>query len=170
MVVSGYDSTVPVTLDDMMHHTKAVVRGSKRAMVVADLPFLTAHLGKEEVLRAAGRLMQEGGAQAVKMEGGEAIVDAVRACTAAGIPVMGHLGLTPQSVHQFGGISDSREGCGGSPAHPPGGPHVGGGGHLRAGAGVHPGGTGPGNRRGHRPHHWNRCGTVLRRASAGLSR
>src|SRR5690554_3364203 len=103
MVVLGYDSTVPVTLDDMTHHTKAVVRGAERAMVVADLPFLTAHLGKEEVLRAAGRLMQEGGAQGVKMEGGEAIVDAVRACTAAGIPVMGHLGLTPQSVHQLGG-------------------------------------------------------------------
>lgn len=103
MVVLGYNSTVPVTLKDMTHHTKAVVRGSKRAMVVADLPFLTAHLGKEEVLRAAGRLMQEGGAQGVKMEGGEAIADAVRACTAAGIPVMGHLGLTPQSVHQLGG-------------------------------------------------------------------
>lgn len=103
MVVLGYDSTVPVTLDDMTHHTKAVVRGAKRAMVVTDLPFLTAHLGKEEVLRAAGRLMQEGGAQGVKMEGGEAIIDAVRACTAAGIPVMGHLGLTPQSVHLLGG-------------------------------------------------------------------
>ncbi|MGI6126251.1 MAG: 3-methyl-2-oxobutanoate hydroxymethyltransferase [Planifilum sp.] len=103
MVVLGYDSTVSVTLDDMTHHTKAVVRGSKRALVVADLPFLTAHLGKAEVLKAAGRLMQEGGAQAVKMEGGEAIADAVRACTAAGIPVMGHLGLTPQSVHQLGG-------------------------------------------------------------------
>ncbi|MFD1426110.1 3-methyl-2-oxobutanoate hydroxymethyltransferase [Kroppenstedtia sanguinis] len=103
MVVLGYDSTVPVTMDDMIHHTRAVTRGSQRALVVADLPFLTAHLDREEVLKAAGRLMQEGGARAVKVEGGEAVLPGIRACTAAGIPVMGHIGLTPQSVHQLGG-------------------------------------------------------------------
>ncbi|SDW60259.1 ketopantoate hydroxymethyltransferase [Marininema mesophilum] len=103
MVVLGYDSTVPVTLDDMLHHTKAVTRGAKKALVVTDLPFLTAHLSKDEVLRAAGRLMQEGGTSAVKMEGGEEIISSVKACVDAGIPVMGHLGLTPQSVNQLGG-------------------------------------------------------------------
>lgn len=103
MVVLGYDSTVPVTLEDMVHHTKAVTRGSQRALVVADLPFLTAHLDREEVLKAAGRLMQEGGARAVKVEGCDAVLPGIRACVAAGIPVMGHIGLTPQAVHQLGG-------------------------------------------------------------------
>jgi 3-methyl-2-oxobutanoate hydroxymethyltransferase len=103
MVVLGYDSTVPVTIDDMVHHTKAVSRGTQRALVVADLPFLTAHLGREEALRAAGRLMQEAGARAVKIEGGEEVLPTIQACVHAGIPVMGHLGLTPQSVHQLGG-------------------------------------------------------------------
>jgi len=103
MVVLGYDSTIPVTIDDMVHHTKAVTRGTKHAFVVSDLPFLTCHLGTEHALRAAGRLMQEAGAKAVKIEGGEEILEVVRACVAAGIPVMGHLGLTPQSVHQLGG-------------------------------------------------------------------
>ncbi|SFS94944.1 3-methyl-2-oxobutanoate hydroxymethyltransferase [Marininema halotolerans] len=103
MVVLGYDSTVPVTLSDMLHHTKAVTRGAKKALVVTDLPFLHAHLSKDEVLRAAGQLLQEGGARAVKMEGGSEILPSVRACVQAGIPVMGHLGLTPQSVHQLGG-------------------------------------------------------------------
>lgn len=103
MVVLGYDSTIPVTIDDMVHHTKAVTRGTQYAFVVSDLPFLTCHLGTEHALRAAGRLMQEAGAKAVKIEGGEEILPVVRACVAAGIPVMGHLGLTPQSVHQLGG-------------------------------------------------------------------
>jgi 3-methyl-2-oxobutanoate hydroxymethyltransferase len=103
MVVLGYDSTIPVTLDDMLHHTKAVTRGAKKAMVIADLPFATAHLPEGEVLKSAARLMQEGLAYGVKMEGGIEIVDKVNRLTMAGIPVMGHLGLTPQSVNQLGG-------------------------------------------------------------------
>ncbi len=101
--VLGYESTVPVTLEDVLHHTKAVTRGTQRAFVVADMPFLTSHLDRKDVLLAAGKLMQEGGAKGVKMEGGEEIVDHVLACTRAGIPVMGHLGLLPQTVHQLGG-------------------------------------------------------------------
>src|SRR5690606_20884986 len=104
MVVLGYDTTLPVTLDDMLHHVKAVVRGTKRALVVADMPFLTYQVSVEEALRNAGKLIQEGGAQAVKVEGGADVVPTVRRLTSAGIPVMGHLGLTPQSVHQFGGF------------------------------------------------------------------
>src|SRR5690606_23192436 len=104
MVVLGYDTTLPVTLDEMLHHTKAVVRGTRRALVVADMPFLTYQVSVEEALRNAGRLIQEGGAQAVKLEGGADVVPTVARLTAAGIPVMGHLGLTPQSVHQFGGF------------------------------------------------------------------
>ncbi|MFC7442086.1 3-methyl-2-oxobutanoate hydroxymethyltransferase [Laceyella putida] len=103
MVVLGYDSTIPVTLEDMLHHTKAVTRGAKRAMVIADLPFMMAHLSRDEVLKAAARLMQEGGAYGVKLEGGREIIENVRALTQAGIPVVGHLGLTPQSVNQLGG-------------------------------------------------------------------
>jgi 3-methyl-2-oxobutanoate hydroxymethyltransferase len=103
MVVLGYDSTVPVTLEDMIHHTKAVKRGAKDTFVVTDLPFLTAHLSREEILKAAGRIMQEAGAQAVKMEGGEEIAESIAALTKAGIPVVGHIGLTPQSVGVLGG-------------------------------------------------------------------
>jgi 3-methyl-2-oxobutanoate hydroxymethyltransferase len=103
LVVLGYDSTIPVTIDDMVHHTKAVVRGSRSAMVIADIPFLIAHLSKDEVIRAAGRLMQEAGAYGVKIEGGSEVLANIKALTAAGVPVMGHLGLTPQSVNQLGG-------------------------------------------------------------------
>ncbi|WP_047152595.1 3-methyl-2-oxobutanoate hydroxymethyltransferase [Aneurinibacillus tyrosinisolvens] len=103
MVVLGYESTIPVTLDDMIHHTKAVTRGAKRAFVVTDLPFLTYHGTIEESLRNAGRIMQEGQAKAVKIEGGAELVPLIRRCTQAGIPVVGHIGLTPQSVHQLGG-------------------------------------------------------------------
>ena len=102
-VVLGYESTVPVTMDDMIHHLRAVTRGTKRAMVVGDMPFLSYHVSREESVRNAGRLMQEGLAQAVKLEGGSEVAETVRAITNAGIPVMGHLGLTPQSVHQMGG-------------------------------------------------------------------
>ncbi|MCD5407281.1 MAG: 3-methyl-2-oxobutanoate hydroxymethyltransferase [Desulfotomaculum sp.] len=102
-VVLGYDTTVPVTMDQMTHHVQAVTRGAKRALVVADMPFLSYHLSKEETLRNAGRLLQQGGAKAVKIEGGQAVLKTVQALTAAGIPVTGHLGLTPQSVHQMGG-------------------------------------------------------------------
>ena len=101
--VLGYDSTIPVTLHDMIHHTKAVARASKSSLIVADMPFLTYNVTIEESLRNAGRLIQEGGAQAVKLEGGKPVANVIRKLTELGIPVMGHLGLTPQSVHQMGG-------------------------------------------------------------------
>lgn len=103
MVVLGYDSTIPVTLDDIIHHTKAVVRGTERAIVVADMPFLTYQISPEEALRNAGRLMQATGCTAVKLEGGAAVAPTVERLVSAGIPVMGHIGLTPQSVNQLGG-------------------------------------------------------------------
>jgi 3-methyl-2-oxobutanoate hydroxymethyltransferase len=103
MVVLGYDTTLPVTMEDMLHHVKAVVRGTERALVVADMPFMSYQTGPEEALRNAGRFLQEGGAHAVKLEGGVTVAGSVRAIVDAGIPVMGHIGLTPQSVHQFGG-------------------------------------------------------------------
>ncbi|ATF13050.1 3-methyl-2-oxobutanoate hydroxymethyltransferase [Brevibacillus sp. HB1.2] len=103
MVVLGYDSTIPVTMEDMLHHTKAVTRGAKRAFVVTDLPFLSYHGTVEEAVKNAGRLMQEGLAKAVKMEGGRELVPIITRCVQAGIPVVGHIGLTPQSVHQLGG-------------------------------------------------------------------
>jgi 3-methyl-2-oxobutanoate hydroxymethyltransferase len=104
MVVLGYETTLPVTLDAMVHHTRAVSRGAERALVVADMPFLTYQLGVEEALRNAGRLIQEGGAAAVKIEGGGASVEVASRLVEAGIPVMGHLGLLPQHVHQLGGF------------------------------------------------------------------
>ena len=103
MVVLGYDTTLPVTMEDMLHHTRAVVRAKTRALVVADLPFMSYQPGPIDALRNAGRLVQEGGADAVKLEGGARTAEAVRAITSAGIPVMGHLGLTPQSVLAMGG-------------------------------------------------------------------
>ena len=104
MVVLGYETTLPVTLDAMVHHTRAVSRGVQRALVVADMPFLTYQVSVEEALHNAGRLIQEGGAAAVKLEGGGASVEATARLVEAGIPVMGHLGLLPQSVHQLGGF------------------------------------------------------------------
>jgi 3-methyl-2-oxobutanoate hydroxymethyltransferase len=103
-VVLGYDSTVKVTMEDMVHHTKAVARGAKNALVVADMPFLSYHTGKNEAIKNAGRLMQEANADCVKLEGGGALCEIVSAMVRAGIPVMGHLGLTPQSVNVFGGF------------------------------------------------------------------
>jgi 3-methyl-2-oxobutanoate hydroxymethyltransferase len=102
-VVLGYDTTVPVKLDDMIYHTRAVVRGAPSTMIVTDMPFATYRLGPEATLRNAARLMQDGGAHAVKMEGGAELADEIRLLTSAGIPVIGHIGLTPQSVHQIGG-------------------------------------------------------------------
>lgn len=104
MVELGFETTLPVTLEMILHHTRAVVRGAERALIVADLPFLTYQISVEEALRNAGRLIQEGGAQAVKLEGGAAVAGTVARIVEAGIPVMGHLGLTPQSVHQLGGF------------------------------------------------------------------
>ncbi|MSO19421.1 MAG: 3-methyl-2-oxobutanoate hydroxymethyltransferase [Acidobacteria bacterium] len=103
MAVLGHSTTLPVTLDDMLHHTKAVARGVHRALVVTDMPFLSYQTCPEDALRNAGRFLQEGGASAVKLEGGVDYCPQVRALVAAGIPVMGHLGLTPQSVHVLGG-------------------------------------------------------------------
>jgi 3-methyl-2-oxobutanoate hydroxymethyltransferase len=103
-VILGYDSTLPVTMDDMLHHVKAVSRGAKYAMVVADMPFMSYQVSVQEAVRNAGRLMQEGGAQSVKLEGGADMADTVKAIVKAGIPVVGHLGLTPQSVNQLGGF------------------------------------------------------------------
>ena len=103
MVALGFDSTVPVTLDDMVRHTQAVTRGVSRALVVADMPFLSYHTGSAEALRNAGRLVQQGGAAAVKLEGGAAVVKTVRRLVRAGVPVVGHLGLLPQSINQLGG-------------------------------------------------------------------
>lgn len=104
MVVLGYETTLQVTMDDMVRHTAAVARGAKRALVVADMPFLSYQIDKEEAVRNAGRLIQEGNAQAVKMEGSDHIVDTIRRLVEIGIPVMGHVGMTPQSVHQLGGF------------------------------------------------------------------
>jgi 3-methyl-2-oxobutanoate hydroxymethyltransferase len=103
MVVLGYESTIPVTMEAMLHHTKAVVRGTKQAMIVGDMPFMTYHISVEDALRNAGRFIQEGGAQAVKLEGGVTVAEKVRRIVDCGIPVMGHIGLTPQSINQFGG-------------------------------------------------------------------
>ena len=101
--VLGYDSTVPVTLADVVHHARAVARGAPNALVVADMPFMTYQPSAEDAMRNAGRLMQESGAQAVKLEGGRSVEATVRRLTEAGVPVMGHIGLLPQSVHQTGG-------------------------------------------------------------------
>ena len=103
MVVLGYDNTLSVTLEDMLHHSRAVARGASRALIVTDMPFLSYQISAEEAVRNAGRLLQEGGAAAVKLEGGRPVIDAVRRMVDVGIPVMGHLGLQPQSVNQMGG-------------------------------------------------------------------
>jgi 3-methyl-2-oxobutanoate hydroxymethyltransferase len=103
MVVLGYDSTVPVTMDDMLHHSKAVARGTERALIVTDLPFMSYQVSVEDAIRNAGRLMQEGGAGAVKLEGGVHMAETVRRVVQIGIPVVGHIGLTPQSINQLSG-------------------------------------------------------------------
>jgi len=103
MVVLGFDSTLPVTMDHMVHHTKAVSRSKPQAMIVGDMPFMSYQVTPEDALRNAGRLLQEAGAEAVKLEGGEKVLPMIEAIARADIPVMGHLGLTPQSVHQLGG-------------------------------------------------------------------
>ena len=104
MVVLGYESTIPVTMEEMIHHTKAVVRGTKQTMVVGDMPFMTYHISIEQALQNAARFIQEAGAQAIKLEGGVTVADKVKRLVDCGIPVMGHIGLTPQSIHQFGGF------------------------------------------------------------------
>jgi 3-methyl-2-oxobutanoate hydroxymethyltransferase len=102
-VIQGQESTLPVTLDEMVYHTRTVVRGRKRALVVADMPFLSFQISVEESKRNAGRFLQEGGAEAVKLEGGVVMLKTIQAIVQMGVPVMGHVGLTPQWIHRFGG-------------------------------------------------------------------
>ncbi len=102
-VVLGYDTTLPVTMEDMLHHTRAVARGVQSAMIVADMPFLSYQVSPQQALANAGRFLKEADAQAVKLEGGDEQAETVFKLTSSGIPVMAHLGLTPQSIHQLGG-------------------------------------------------------------------
>jgi 3-methyl-2-oxobutanoate hydroxymethyltransferase len=104
MVVLGYENTLPVTMEEMLHHARAVSRGAKNALLIGDMPFMSYQVSVEEAVRNAGRFLQQGGMDAVKLEGGRERADAVRAIVGTGIPVMGHLGLTPQSVNQLGGF------------------------------------------------------------------
>jgi len=104
MTMLGYETTLEVTMDDMIHHTKAVTRGAKNALVIGDMPFLSYHVSIEDTIRNAGRFIKEAGAHAVKLEGGLEMVDKIKALVAAKIPVVGHIGLTPQSVNVFGGF------------------------------------------------------------------
>lgn len=104
MVVLGYESTIPVTMEEMLHHTRAVVRATKRALVIGDMPFMTYHTTTSDALYNAARFIQQGGAQAVKLEGGEIVAETVKRLVNCGIPVMGHIGLTPQSIHQLSGF------------------------------------------------------------------
>jgi 3-methyl-2-oxobutanoate hydroxymethyltransferase len=104
MVVLGYENTLPVTMEEMLHHARAVARGAKSALLVGDMPFMSYQVSVEEATRNAGRFLQQGGMDAVKLEGGRERADAIRSITSAGIPVMGHIGLTPQSINQLGGF------------------------------------------------------------------
>ncbi len=104
MTMLGYETTLEVTMDDMIHHTRAVTRGTKQALVIGDMPFMSYHISIGDTLRNAGRFIKEAGAHAVKLEGGIEMVDKIKALVAAKIPVVGHLGLTPQSVNMFGGF------------------------------------------------------------------
>jgi len=104
MVVLGYENTLPVTMEEMLHHCRAVSRGAKNPLLIGDMPFMSYQVSVEEATRNAGRFLQIGGMDAVKLEGGRERADAIRSIVSAGIPVMGHLGLTPQSVHQLGGF------------------------------------------------------------------
>ena len=104
MVMLGYESTIPVTMEEMIHHTKAVVRGAKKALIIGDMPFMSYHISVSDALHNAARFIQEGGAQVVKLEGGEVVAEKVRRLVDCGIPVMGHIGLTPQYIHQLGGF------------------------------------------------------------------
>jgi 3-methyl-2-oxobutanoate hydroxymethyltransferase len=114
MVVQGADSTLPVTLEEILYHTRIVARARKRALLIADMPFLSYQVSAEDALRNAGRLLKEGGAEAVKLEGGVAVAETVARLTQVDIPVMGHIGLTPQSIHRMGGhrVQGNRDGSG----------------------------------------------------------
>ena len=103
-VILGYEDTLPVTMEDMIHHTRAVTRGAKNALVIADMPFMSYQTSVCDAVKNAGRLIKEGGAQAVKLEGGAAVKEQIKAIVNASIPVVGHIGLTPQSINAFGGF------------------------------------------------------------------
>ncbi|MGM0365520.1 MAG: 3-methyl-2-oxobutanoate hydroxymethyltransferase [Actinomycetota bacterium] len=102
-VVLGYENTIPVTMDEMIHHCRAVTRGAENAMIIGDMPFMSYQVSKEQAVENAGRLLKESGVEAVKLEGGEEVLDTIKKIVESGIPVMGHLGLTPQSINKFGG-------------------------------------------------------------------
>ena len=104
MTVLGYENTLPVTMDEMIHHTKAVARGAKHALILGDMPFMSYNCSEREAILNAGRFMKEAGADAVKLEGGASVKETVRAIVKAGIPVMGHIGLTPQTISMLGGF------------------------------------------------------------------
>ena len=104
MVMLGYETTLPVTMEVMLHHAKAVVRGTRNALIVGDMPFMTYHVNVEDCIRNAGRFIQEAGCQAIKLEGGVSVAEKVKRVVDCGIPVMGHIGLTPQSINAFGGF------------------------------------------------------------------
>ena len=173
-VVLGLDSTLPVTLDEMIHHARAVRRGVERALLVVDLPFLTYQVSREDALRNAGRIMKETGASAVKLEGGSAgdRRHGSRALVRAGIPVMGHLGFTPQSVNALGGFRVQGAGGGGAGAARGGGAAPGGGGRLLASCWS----WCPGELAAEvtaaltHPHHRHRRGRGVRRAGARAPR
>ena len=171
MVVLGYDSTMPVTMDDMLHHTKAVVRGSERALVVTDLPFMSYQVSVEEAMRNAGRLLQEGGCQAVKLEGGVHMAETVRRIVQIGIPVVGHIGLTPQSINQLSGYKVQGTHAGGGRAPAGGRRRAAAGGRLRRRARDDPGAAGRADQQAPaHPDDRHRRRRGLRRAGAGLAR
>ena len=109
MVVQGNDNSLPVTMDQMVYHTKLVARGTKRALVVGDMPFMSYQASVQEAVRNAGRFLKEAGAECVKLEGGADVCDVIQAISEAGIPAMAHIGLTPQSIHKMGGFKVQRE-------------------------------------------------------------
>ena len=171
MVVLGYDSTVPVTMDEMIHHCKAVRRGAQYAYLIGDLPFMSYQADRAEAVRNAGRFLKEAGMDAVKLEGGRQMADTVRAITDAGMTVIGHIGLTPQSVGQLSGYrvqgktaADAERLLGDALAL-----QAGRRGHDRAGDGAGPGRRADFAGAAH-PHHRHRRGGRLRRPGAGAAR
>ncbi len=171
MVVLGYANTLPVTMEEMLHHCRAVSRGSQFALLIGDMPFLSYQVSTSEAIRNSGRFLQEAGMDAVKLEGGRERLEAVRAIVSAGIPVMGHLGLTPQSVHQLGGFKPQGRTAEAARAIVEDALAAAGGGLLQPGAGVDA--HAPGRvylQTARNPDHRHRRRCRLRRAGAGHAR